>query len=34
MQEYVERIAGGVLSTFEEYRQGKTYVISRNHAEK
>ena len=31
MQEYVKRIPGGidrVLFTFEEYVQGKTYVIS------
>ena len=34
MQEYAKHIAGWMLSTFEEYLQGKTPVISRNHVEK
>ena len=32
MQEDAKHIAGGMLSTFEEYLQGKTFVISWNHA--
>ena len=34
IKEYAKQMAGGMLSTFDEYLQEKTYVILWNHAEK